>query len=72
MTKSKFSSINSILVYFKSDHLPNHLKQISAPFSDLANQLAQLANDANIAEVMAGLRKLLESKDCAVRAALSC
>lgn len=60
-----------ILNYFAFGHLPPHLQEVSRPFAEVANTLAQLANASNGAEVAAGLRKLLEAKDCAVRAALS-
>jgi len=57
-----------ILVYFKYDHLPEKLQNISKPFADLANEMAtQLPSGP---EVSAGLRKLLEAKDCFVRANL--
>ena len=54
--------------YFKYDHLPEHLQKISAPICKLA-----IETDVNIPdcpEKSAGLRKLLEAKDCIVRAAL--
>lgn len=58
-----------ILQFFKCDHLSEPLQQIARPFQDLALQLA--TRDTNHpAELAAGLRKLLEAKDCAVRAAL--
>ncbi len=57
-----------ILAYFKYEHLPERLRDISKPFADLAIKMAlQLPENA---ETAAGLRKLLEAKDCAVRAAL--
>lgn len=56
-----------ILKYFAFDHLPEHLQAISQPFSMIANRMAELPEGP---EVAAGLRKLLEAKDCAVRAAL--
>ena len=55
-----------ILKYFKYDHLPAHLQEISKPFSELAHSMAQKPTE-NPAEVAAGLRKLLEAKDCIVR-----
>ena len=55
-----------LLKYFKFDHLPPHLQEISKDFSELAHQMA--ARSGDVPEVMAGLRKLLEAKDCAVRA----
>lgn len=56
----------AVLRYFAHDHLPERLAEISRPFSDLA----QLASSLDGPEVTVALRKLLEAKDCAVRAAL--
>lgn len=56
---------------FKYDHLPPFLQDISKPFSDLANNLVDtitLDGAGNEEELKVGLRKLLEAKDCAVRA----
>lgn len=58
-----------ILRFFHYDHLPGHLQEISIRFSALAYEMAERETTA-FAEVAAGLRKLLEAKDCAVRAAL--
>lgn len=57
-----------MLKYFEYSHLPQNLQEISAPFCDLAHNFANL--DLNGPEVTVCLRKLLEAKDCAVRAAL--
>lgn len=57
-----------ILTYFEYDHLPPELADVSAPFGDLAEALVENLPDS--AERSACLRKLLEAKDCAVRAAL--
>lgn len=57
-----------ILKFFNSSHLPPHLQAIAAPFENLANHLVETL-PVN-AELIAGLRKLLEAKDCAVRASL--
>lgn len=57
-----------ILDYFKYDHLPAHLQAISKPFTDLANKMAKDGKSPQ--ETAAGLRKLLEAKDCAVRSML--
>ena len=54
--------------YFAFDHLPVSLHTISAPFSSLAHDMDELLPDGP--EKSAGLRKLLEAKDCFVRAAL--
>jgi len=57
-----------ILQFFNYDHLPKKLQVVSEPFCDLAEDM--VANLPEGPEVSAGLRKLLEAKDCFVRAAL--
>ena len=59
----------AILRYFEYAHLPEHLQAVSKPIGDLANQMATDLPEGP--EVTAGLRKLLEAKDCLVRAALA-
>jgi len=56
-----------ILVFFRYDHLPEHLKSASKPFCDLAYQVAKEAPTHHISEKITALRKLLEAKDAAVR-----
>lgn len=58
-----------ILQYFAFAHLPPHLQAYSRPFAELANQI--IANIPRNPERTVALRKLLESKDAAVRAALA-
>lgn len=58
-----------LLQFFKYDHLPAHLQTISKPFGDLANQIVDML--PKNAERSTALRKLLEAKDCAVRAQLA-
>lgn len=58
-----------LLEYFKYRHLPEKLQKISEPFSDLAHQMSATLPHGNSETEMA-LRKLLEAKDCAVRASL--
>lgn len=58
-------AVEHILQFFKYDHLPDKLKGVSQPFRDLAITLAN--GPVNI-ETTVALRKLLESKDAAVRA----
>ena len=58
-----------ILRYFAYDHLQPKLQAVSRPFCELAVQMAEIQPDGS-PEVAAGLRKLMEAKDCAVRAAL--
>jgi hypothetical protein len=65
MTREKPSHI---LRYFAYKHLPTHLQAVSASFYALADELDAALPDC--AEKSAGLRKLLEAKDCMVRAAL--
>lgn len=57
-----------MMQFFAYAHLPPHLQEISKPFGDLAQQIVDVL-PAN-AERAAGLRKLLEAKDCIVRAKL--
>lgn len=58
-------AIAAILKFFSYAHLPKHLQERSEPFAKLADELAfGPQND----ETAAALRKLLEAKDCAVRA----
>jgi len=57
-----------ILKYFAYEHLPPHLQKISKPFHDMAYEVFGALPPC--AETSAGLRKLLEAKDCAVRAAV--
>lgn len=54
--------------YFDYSHLPERLQAVSKPIGDLAKQMDELLPDG--AEKSAGLRKLLEAKDCLVRAQL--
>lgn len=61
------AGFDRMLKFFKYDHLPTELQIISKPFSELAEKMAKQGAN-NPAETMAGLRKLLEAKDCAVRA----
>lgn len=59
---------NPIMKYFEHAHLPPKLATVSAPLCDLAKQLDDSLPDGP--EKSAGLRKLLEAKDCFVRAVL--
>lgn len=53
-----------IMEYFGYSHLPAHLQEGSKAIGDLAKQDESLQDGA---EKRAGLRKLLEAKDCLVR-----
>ena len=57
-----------IMKYFEYGHLPAHLQEVSKPIGDLAKQMDESLPDGP--EKSAGLRKLLEAKDCLVRAKL--
>lgn len=57
-----------ILTYFTFEHLPRELASVSARFADLAEWCARELPPG--AELSTALRKLLEGKDAAVRAAL--
>ncbi|WP_456390253.1 hypothetical protein [Profundibacter sp.] len=61
-------SETGILKFFDYEHLPKHLEAISLPFYVLAWEMDRTLPSG--AEKSAGLRKLLEAKDCMVRAAL--
>jgi len=70
-------NIVAFLRYFKWDHLPVKLQAYSAPFSQLAHNIALTADCAaedgakvDWAEVMVGLRNILVAKDNVVRAFL--
>lgn len=56
-----------LLQYFVWQHLPPHLAEVSKPFRDLAERIATGPSNP---ETTTALRKLLEAKDCAVRAVL--
>lgn len=59
---------NYLLQFFTYEHLPQNLQAVSKPFAELAQ-----AMDAELPcnpEKTAAFRKLLEAKDCAVRAVL--
>ncbi len=61
-------NVVALLAFFDWRHLPKSLQEISAPFCNLALSMAEQLDGP---ELTAGLRKLLEAKDCMVRAALS-
>lgn len=59
---------STTIKYFAYAHLPPHLQAVSKPIGDLAEQMETDLPDGP--EKSAGMRKLLEAKDCFVRAAL--
>ena len=68
-TKVESEWSEPIMQYFAWQHLPSHLQAVSQPFGELAERL--VANLPRSAERTVALRKLLEGKDAAVRAALT-
>ena len=54
--------------FFAYEHLPAHLAEVSMPFAELAQWMMRLPHNP---ERTVALRKLLESKDAAVRAKLA-
>lgn len=69
----------AILRHFRYEHLPEPMGSVSKQFHDLAHTMVRRWEDAtgaaevhsdSGAELTAGLRKLLEAKDCIVRAFL--
>lgn len=57
-----------IMKYFSYQHFPENLRQTSKVVHDLAKSMDDDLPDC--AEKSMGLRKLLEAKDCLVRAKL--
>jgi hypothetical protein len=64
------TAIAEILDNFNHTHLPTALAEVSAPFCELAHDIARRAMQEQwrASETEVALRKLLEGKDCAVRA----
>lgn len=61
--------VDHLLIHFEYSHLPEDLQKISKPFSSLAREMA-FNHGLEGPELTVGLRKLLEAKDCMVRAAI--
>lgn len=64
----------ALLAFFTYEHLPPHLRDVSQPFCELARSIVTPTEYDGLGltgpEATVALRKLLEAKDCAVRAAL--
>ena len=59
---------SQLMQFFEYEHLPPHLQSVSSLFGKLAETIeASLPRNT---EKTTALRKLLEAKDCAVRAVL--
>jgi hypothetical protein len=61
-------STQAIMRFFEFAHLPEAQRRISAPAGLLAERMVAELPDGP--ELTTGLRKLLEAKDCFVRASL--
>ena len=59
---------STTIKFFEYKHLPQNLQEISKPLCDLAHLMEETLPDGP--EKSAGMRKLLEAKDCFVRALL--
>lgn len=67
-TQTLHPSTAALLRFFDTSHLPPELARVSRPFYELAYHMAYTLPSGP--ETTTCLRKLLEGKDCAVRAAL--
>lgn len=65
---SQAPDTDPMLQWFAWSHLPEHLQRVSKPFAELAAQIVD--STPRNPERAVALRKLLEAKDCAVRAML--
>ncbi len=61
-------SVKNVMQFFRWEHLPESLQPISKPCEQLAS--AMVEGLPPNPELTVGLRKLLEAKDCFVRAKL--
>jgi hypothetical protein len=59
---------DGLLQFFTYAHLPPHLQEVSRPFGELARQIVDTLPENG--QRGRALSKLLEAKDCAVRALL--
>jgi len=59
---------STTIKYFEYGHLPEYLQVISKEIYDLAHRMEDVLPDGP--EKSAGMRKLLEAKDCFVRSYL--
>lgn len=64
--------VASIVRWLSPFHLPAHLQETAIPFAVLAiNLVDECDGTAAPAELATALRKIVEAKDCAVRAAIA-
>jgi hypothetical protein len=67
-TSERHPATVDLLRWFDYAHLPPHLALISEKFERIVRELIEALDDGP--ELTTALRKLLEAKDCAVRAAI--
>ena len=67
-SEGRHPATTGLLRYFAYGHLPERLQAFSRPMAVLAHDMVAALPDGP--ELTTGLRKLLEAKDCFVRAAL--
>lgn len=67
-TTDRHPATQQLAQHFAFEHLPEDLQEVSRACSELANEMVEVLADGP--ELTAGLRKLLEAKDCFVRAGL--
>lgn len=60
---------STTIQWFDYDHLPAYLQEVSKACCELAHKMEDELQDGP--EKSAGMRKLLEAKDCFVRAAIA-
>ncbi|MFG6083893.1 hypothetical protein ACEUZ9_000128 [Paracoccus litorisediminis] len=58
--------MNRLLKWLSHDHLPPHLQRVVKPIDQLAQEMDTTLSEGP--EKTAGMRKLVEAKDCFVRA----
>ncbi|MFG6083811.1 hypothetical protein ACEUZ9_000043 [Paracoccus litorisediminis] len=58
--------MNRLLKWLRHDHLPPHLQSVVKPIDQLAREMDATLSEGP--EKTAGMRKLVEAKDCFVRA----
>lgn len=59
---------STTIKFFEYGHLPQRLQEVSKPICELAKLMEETLPDG--AEKSAGMRKLLEAKDCFIRTVL--
>lgn len=67
-TQKRHPGVEFMMQFFAWKHLPPHLAAVSQQFGELAEFIADGPQNA---ETTVALRKLLEAKDCAVRAVVA-